>query len=206
MLQLLLHMRSRSLAIKSAILKRLLNPFSCRCHGAASIVGKLPSRYRVSWNLLHNAALLLSADPRLIQGSEARNNARHHRTYFLLTRPPIFLLVVAICQFCVFVCAAGAVNALVPVKPWLACSLLGRTFLCSQLVFPGSPHLPKPKSWNFVRTSHQVRHQSATARPLREIYLRLTYFKELDRTIETRGVKISGCGNLRRVLSLRELI
>jgi hypothetical protein len=35
--------------------------------------------------------------------------------HLLLARSPVFLVVVAVCQFCILVCAAGAEDTLVPV-------------------------------------------------------------------------------------------
>ena len=40
---------------------------------------------------------------------------RRNKTHLLLARSPVFLVVVAICQFCILVCAAGAEDTLVPV-------------------------------------------------------------------------------------------
>jgi hypothetical protein len=67
------------------------------------------------------------------------SNANSHNTHLLLTRPPILLLVVAICQLCVLVCAACAVDTLVPGQATV--SLVRFSTPVSR--FPGSPHLPE---------------------------------------------------------------
>ena len=87
------------------------------------------------------------------------------------------------------------------------CETLVSYFRFSTFVprFPGSPHLPKPKSWNFCTHqssgSSSINSCAAAARDL-------SSFDIFERAWDSRRYtwcEVIGLRNLRRVLSLREL-